>query len=58
MKILDRFFENLFTAFNNMINQFYVDEIIITDEHIDYYKNYYLKGKPHPDFTTDKHEDI
>lgn len=36
----------------NMFNQFEVDKISIGKEEIDYYNNYFLKGKKHPKFTT------
>lgn len=52
--MLNRFFENLFNSINNCISQFNVDTIVITDEHIDYFNNYYLKGIKHDKFTTNK----
>lgn len=52
--MLNRFCENILLAINRCINQFDVDKIVITDEHIDYYKNFYLKGIKHDKFTTDK----
>lgn len=35
-----------------LIGQFDVDKIDITEEHIDYYNNYYLKELEHDKFST------
>lgn len=51
MKIFIRGLAVLLQCLDNaLVKQWEVDKIEITEEDIDYYNNYYLKGIEHPDY--------